>query len=101
MKFKTAKILTLGLFLAALAIGVGAILLTEEGSTAYSFSLGVVLALFAAGLLTALLWGRCPHCGKRIFVNFLRLSKCPACQKSLDADARYDKKRTGAKRPRG
>ena len=99
MKLGTVRILTLSLLLAALAIAVAAMLLTAEGSAEYNFSMILVLLLFAAGLLVTFLWGRCPHCGRRLFVNFLRLKKCPGCGKPLDSGWRNDgKKSAGAKK---
>ena len=93
MKLARVRILTLALLLAGLAIAVATNFLAEEGSAAYTGSLALVLLLFAAGLAAAFLWGRCPNCGKRLFVNFLRLSRCPRCGKPLDPEGRY--------RPRG
>ena len=89
MKLAKVRILTLSLLLAGLAIAVAASFLTTEGSPEYTLSLVLVLVLFAAGLLAAFCWGRCPHCGKRLFVNFLRLSRCPRCGKPLDPEGRY------------
>ena len=89
MKLAKVRILTVSLLLAGLAIAVAANFLTEEGSASYTMSLVLVLLLFAAGLGAALLWGRCPHCGKRLFVNFLRLSRCPRCGKALDPEGIY------------
>ena len=100
MKLGTARIVSLSLLLSALAIAVAASFLTEEGSGAYTGSLILTLLLFAAGLFTALFWGRCPACGKRLFVNFLRLSACPYCRKPLDASGRYGgrKKQAGSRK---
>ena len=89
MKLAKVRILTLSLLLAGLAIAVAASFLTTEGSPAYTFSFAAVMVLFAAGLLAAFLWGRCPHCGRRLFVNFLRLTRCPRCGKPLDPQGSY------------
>ena len=86
MKLAKARILTLALLLAALAIAVAANFLTAEGSAEYTISLIVVLLLFVAGLAVAFFWGRCPHCGRHLFVYFLRLSRCPRCGKPLDQE---------------
>ena len=89
MKFGKVKILTLALLLAGLAIAVAAGFMTKEGSPEYTWSLVLVCLLFASGLAVSLIWARCPHCGKRLFVNFLRLSRCPRCGKELDSEGRY------------
>ncbi len=95
MKLAKARILTLSLLLAALAIAVAAQFLTAEGSAEYTLSLAAVLVLFAAGVGIAVIWGRCPNCGKRLFVNFLRLSRCPGCGRPIDPDGSF---RAGGRR---
>lgn len=84
MKLAKARILTLSLLLAGLAIAVAAGFLTTEGTMEYTMSLILVLLLFAAGIAVAFFFGRCPNCGKHLFVNFLRLSRCPHCGKLLE-----------------
>ncbi len=91
MKLAKVRILTLALLLAGLAIAVAANFMTREGSTEYTLSLILVLLLFAGGLVSAFLWGRCPNCGKHLFVNFRRLSRCPYCGKPIDPDGKYQK----------
>ncbi len=99
MKLAKVRILTLSLLLAGLAIAVAASFLTTEGSREYTLSLALVLLLFAAGLAAAIVWGRCPNCGKHLFVNFLRLSRCPGCGKAIDPQGMYRKDgRAGNKR---
>ena len=94
MKLAKVRILTLSLLLAGLAIAVAASFLTTEGSAEYTLSLALVLVLFAAGLAVAILWGRCPHCGKHLFVNLLRMPRCPRCGQPLEAEGKYQKKDT-------
>lgn len=93
MKLGKARSLTLILLLAAMTIAVAAAFLTTEGSPEYTVSLIFVIVLFCAGLGTAFLWGRCPNCGKRLFVNLLRAARCPKCGKPLDNDGRYHLKK--------
>ena len=89
MKLAKVRILSLSLLLAGLTIAVAAHFLTAEGSVEYTLSLSLVLVLFAAGLGAAILWGRCPNCGRHLFVNFLRLSRCPYCGKKIDPDGGF------------
>jgi hypothetical protein len=91
MKLAKVRILSLSMLLAGLAIAVAANFLTREGSTEYTMSLILVLLLFIGGLAVAFLWGRCPNCGKHLFINFFRLSCCPHCGKPIDPNGKYQK----------
>ena len=91
MKLAKVRILSLSMLLAGLAIAVAANFLTREGSTEYTMSLILVLLLFIGGLAVAFLWGCCPNCGKHLFINFFRLSRCPHCGKPIDPNGKYQK----------
>lgn len=89
MKFSTAKILMLVLLLTALAVTVGALLLLDEGTDEYLMSEIVSLALLASGIAVGAIWGRCPNCGKHLFVKLLQLKACPHCRRPLDPNGKY------------
>ena len=63
MKLGTAKAFTLGSLMLGLAVGLFGFFFLEEGSAVYIFAEIVTALLFAAGIITAVVWGRCPFCG--------------------------------------
>lgn len=101
MKFSTVKYTTLGLLVAGLAIGCFGVFALEEGTSSYTFTAILMLVLFAAGLLVAFIWGRCPNCGHRLFYRLLKWKDCPYCRHKIDMKGRYvkkvKKKQTGGK----
>lgn len=98
MKFSTAKHLTLGLLCGALAIAVGGLLLLEEGTPGYTATAVLSIALMALGMAAGAIWGRCPHCGKHLFLKLLQWKTCPNCRRPLDADGRYRPRRNTGRR---
>lgn len=92
MKLGQAKTTSIILLLGALAIGVAANFITAEGSSGYTLSVILVVLMFIAGLACALIWGRCPNCGQRLFINLYKWKKCPRCNKPLDLNGRFTAK---------
>jgi len=89
MKFSSAKAVSMGLLIAAFTIGISALFLFEEGSSAYTGSTIMILALFVAALLVMFIWGRCPYCGKRLFYGLYKWKICPKCRRKIDHNAKY------------
>ena len=89
MKFGTAKSASLGMLLAALAIGVSSLFMFEEGTAAYNGSAALIIGLFIASLLIMIIWGRCPYCGKHLFYGLYKWKICPKCRRRLSAGDKY------------
>lgn len=89
MKFGTAKASSMGILLAALAIGVASALMFEEGSSAYVGSAILIVSLFAVALAIMIIWGRCPYCGRRLFYGLYKWKICPKCRRKLEAGEKY------------
>ena len=89
MKFGTAKSASMGMLLAALAIGVASALMLEEGSSAYTGSAILLLVLLFASVAIMYIWGRCPYCGKRLFYGLYKWKICPKCRRALRANEKY------------
>lgn len=89
MKLGTAKAFTLGSLMLGLAVGLFGFFFLEEGSTVYIYAEIVTALLFAAGIIIAVVWGRCPFCGKLLFYKLFKLNICPRCKRRLDSNGKY------------
>ena len=89
MKFGTAKATSMGILLAALAIGVSSLFVFEEGSAGYVGSAVLLVTLFATGIAIMAIWGRCPYCGKHLFYGLYKWKICPKCRRKLCAGDKY------------
>jgi len=89
MKFSTSKAASMGILLAALAIGVASALMFEKGTAAYTGSVVLLLLMLAAALMIMFIWGRCPYCGKRLFYGLYKWTICPKCRRKLDMNGKY------------
>ena len=89
MKLGTTKAFTLGSLMLGLAVGLFGFFFLEEGSAVYIFAEIVTALLFAAGIITAVVWGRCPFCGKPLFYKLFKLNVCPRCKRRLDSKGKY------------
>ena len=58
MNFGTAKSASMGMLLAALAIGVASALMFEEGTSAYTGSAILLLVLLFTSVAIMYIWGR-------------------------------------------
>lgn len=88
MSFSTAKKVGVGLLLcAAVVIAVG-MLVFSEGEIGYLLAEYCGIALIPGGAAVIAIWARCPHCGRHIIRNLLKLKVCPFCGKELDAGRR-------------
>lgn len=83
MKFTTAKYVTGALLFIDMALIIASMLLLEKGSSMYNIAFAVIIAVLAVALIIAALWGRCPHCGKRLLSKLYKWEKCPQCGKPL------------------
>lgn len=89
MRYQRARICASGALLLAVCL-FAARCLFPSLSEAVSQALLVMGAIAVlCWFLTALLWCRCPHCGRRIIQKILLLRECPACGKPLWEDS-YD-----------
>ena len=89
MKFSTAKAVSMGILLAALAIGVATAFMFEEGSSAYIGSAVLLVILFVVALAVMIIWGRCPYCGRHLFYGLYKWKICPKCRRALDPNGKY------------
>lgn len=89
MNFGTAKSASMGMLLAALAIGVASALMFEEGTSAYTGSAILLLVLLFTSVAIMYIWGRCPYCGKRLFYGLYKWKICPKCRRTLRANEKY------------
>ncbi|MBQ8217029.1 MAG: hypothetical protein IJZ91_03600 [Oscillospiraceae bacterium] len=89
MKFGTAKAASMGMLLAALAIGVASLFMFEEGSSAYMGSAVLLIILLFSSVAIMIIWGRCPYCGKRLFYSLYKWKNCPKCRKALKPGDKY------------
>lgn len=89
MKFGTAKNTVLGVLLSALVIAAAGMIMLTEGTPEYVASEIVALVLLAAGIAIAVIWGRCPYCGQRLFSQLLKYKTCPRCRRALDPNGKY------------
>ena len=83
MKFKTAKYLSGALLFIDMALVIASMLTLEKGSSMYNTALAVIIAVLALALIIAAVWGRCPHCGKRLLSKLYKWESCPHCGKPL------------------
>lgn len=93
MKLGTAKTVALGSLMLGLAIGLFGFFFLEEGSSLYLISEIITAALFAAGIITAAVWGRCPFCGNHLFYKLFKLKVCPRCKRKLENTGRYTRRK--------
>ncbi len=79
MKLETVKLVSIVLLVLMFALVIAGRLI---------LGISIYLSYAALGILTVvlamiLIWGRCPHCGKHLFLGFFKLQDCPRCRKSL------------------
>ena len=92
MKFSTSKAASMGMLLAALAIGVASALIFEEGTAVYNGSAFLLVVLLVVSVAIMIVWGRCPYCGKRLFYGLYKWKICPKCRRKLDPNGKYSHK---------
>lgn len=93
MKLSTAKTFSLGMLLAGLAIGVLGVLTQEEGTSAYLMTEVFTLVCLVVGVAVAAIWGKCPYCGKHLFFQMLKWDYCPKCRRALVKNPKKSKRK--------
>lgn len=73
------------------AFGVSAVLVVAGMCHDSVAAAGLGLLVFTASIVAALLWWRCPNCGKGFDPPFRRGKACSRCGLEIDYGARYKK----------
>lgn len=82
MNHKTSRILMWVLFLLGLIIlGLSAFIRNSNVPYLFVYIGGAVMA---SGILVAILFLRCPHCGGRLYTHGFSPDHCPHCGEKLD-----------------
>lgn len=84
MKLIVVKYVAGGILIADLALCIIGILALEKGSSLYNGAMVLAFALMAIALVIAGIWGKCPHCGKRLLHKLFQWKICPECKKPLN-----------------
>ena len=83
MKLIVVKYITGGLLIADLALCIIGILALEKGTGLYNGAMILIITLMVIALAVAGIWGKCPHCGKRLLNKLFQWKTCPVCKKPL------------------
>ncbi len=82
-EFERGRRIVLIFVILAVVLGVAALMFTKEDSREQMILVIAAFVCVAAVVISARLFCRCPHCGKRIVNGVLVLKVCPRCKHSL------------------
>ena len=88
MNFEKATRIVMALIVCACVLSIAGAMFTVEGDPVQVTIVIAALLLIAAAAVFAVLFCRCPNCGKLILIGMVKTRVCPSCHRNINTGAK-------------